>query len=216
MPAPPRPGRSLPWLAPGVFVGALVPLAALVARAAGGTLGAEPVAIALNRLGLLALIFLVASLACTPLKVVTGATWPVRLRRMLGLFGFFYAALHFLTYAAIDQGVDLRAIAADIAKRKFILVGFAALVLLAPLAATSTAAMVRRLGYARWKALHRLAYVAAGLGVVHFFLRVKKDVSEPAVYGAVLAVLFLVRIGAYLRRGAPARAPRAAAAPHAR
>jgi sulfoxide reductase heme-binding subunit YedZ len=192
------PAGPLPWLKPAVFTGALVPLAALALRASRHTLGANPIAEVLNQLGLLALVFLVASLACTPLKAIAGWTWPIRIRKMLGLHAFFYACLHFLTYAAVDQGLKIAAIAGDIVKRPFILVGFVALVLLVPLAITSTARMLKRLGAARWKRLHRLAYVAGILGVVHFFLRVKKDVSEPLVYGVVLGVLFAVRIGAYL------------------
>jgi sulfoxide reductase heme-binding subunit YedZ len=191
---PARRGPPYPWLVPGIAAGAAVPLAVLIARAATGTLGADVVAIALNRLGLLALVFLVASLGCTPLKAVTGWTWPIRVRKALGLIAFAYATLHFATYAVIDQGLDLGRIAEDIAKRWFILAGAAALALMAPLAATSTAGAVRRLGYVRWKRLHRLAYAAGVLGVVHFFLRVKKDVSEPAVYGALLGAFFIVRI----------------------
>ena len=191
--------RPLPWLKPGVFAGALVPLAAILARGAQGRLGANPIDQAMNQLGLVALVFLVAALACTPLKALFGWTWPIRLRRMLGLFGFFYALLHVLTYSGLDQGLDWAAIWADVTKRKFIFVGFAAFVLLVPLAATSTAGAVRRLGFARWKLLHRLAYVAPALGAIHFFLRVKKDVREPLVYAAVLGALLLVRVAFYLR-----------------
>ena len=191
--------RQLPWLKPGVFAGALVPLAAIVVRGVQGRLGANPIDQAMNQLGLVALIFLVAALACTPFKTLFGWTWPIRLRRMLGLFGFFYALLHVLTYSGLDQGLDWAAIWVDVTKRKFIFVGFAAFVLLVPLAATSTAGAVRRLGFARWKLLHRLAYVAPALGATHFFLRVKKDVREPLVYAAVLGVLLLVRVAFYLR-----------------
>jgi methionine sulfoxide reductase heme-binding subunit len=189
-----------PWLYPGVFTGATLPLAVLLFRAVTGTLGAEPVAIALNRLGLLALIFLVLSLACTPLKIVFGWIWPIRLRKTLGLFGFFYACLHFATYAVIDQGLKPGPILKDILERKFILVGFSALVLLVPLAVTSTSKTLKRLGAARWRRLHRFAYLAASLGVVHFVIGVKKDVSEPAVYGAVLAALLAVRLVSFLAK----------------
>ena len=191
--------RPLPWLKPGVFAGALVPLAAIAVRGVQGRLGANPIDQAMNQLGLVALIFLVAALACTPLKALFGWTWPIRLRRMLGLFGFFYALLHVLTYSGLDQGLDWAAIWADVTKRKFIFVGFAAFVLLVPLAATSTAGAVRRLGFARWKLLHRLAYAAPALGAIHFFLRVKKDVREPLVYAAVLGALLLLRVAFYLR-----------------
>jgi sulfoxide reductase heme-binding subunit YedZ len=185
--------RTLPWLKPGVFAGAFAPMLALTWRAARGTLGANPIAEVLNQLGLVALIFLVASLACTPLKLALGWTWPTRIRRMLGLFAFFYAACHFVTYAAVDQGLNVGAIVQDILKRNFILVGFSALVLLIPLAVTSTDAMVRRLGFPRWKKLHRLAYVAGVLGVIHFVWRVKKDLTEPMAYGFVLGLLLAMR-----------------------
>ena len=197
-------GRPLPWLKPGVFVGSLVPLAAITLRAARGELGANPVAEALNQLGLVALVFVVAALLCTPLKTMFGWTWPMRLRRMLGLFGFFYALLHVATYTGLDQGFDWRAIWADVTKRKFIFVGFAAFVLLIPLAITSTNGSVKRLGYARWKRLHRLAYVAPILAVIHFVWRVKRDVSEPAMYAVVLAALIGVRIAVWARAQRPA------------
>lgn len=205
---PPSPGAAtpllfprgpLPWLKPGLFVGSLVPAVSLALGAARGTLGADAVAEGLNRLGLLALIFLVASLACTPLKTLTGAVWPIKIRKMLGLYAFFYAALHLGTYTGLDQGLDFKAIFADIIKRPFILVGFTAFVLLVPLAVTSTAKMVKRLGFLWWKRLHRLAYVAAGLGVIHFFLRVKKDLTEPLIYAGILGVLFAIRIAAWLK-----------------
>jgi sulfoxide reductase heme-binding subunit YedZ len=196
----------VPWLKPGVLVGGAVPLAAIAAGVARGTLGANPIAEALNELGLCALVLLVASLACTPLKVVTGWTWPIRVRKTLGVYAFFYACVHFVTYAAIDQALDVRSILADIAKRPFILVGFSAFVILIPLAATSTSGMLKRMGAARWKRLHRLSYLAGVLGVVHFVMRVKKDVTEPAVYGAILGLLFAVRVGAFLRERAAKRA----------
>ena len=194
-----RRARPLPWLKPGVVVGALVPLGAILLRGWRGELGANPIAQALNQLGLVALVFLVAALACTPLKTLFGWTWPIRLRRMLGLFGFFYGLLHVSTYTVLDQGLDWSAIWVDVTKRKFIFVGFAAFVLLVPLAATSTGGALKRLGYARWKRLHRLAYVAPLLGVIHFTWRVKRDVREPVAYAVVLGALLLVRLGVYLR-----------------
>jgi sulfoxide reductase heme-binding subunit YedZ len=186
--------RPLPWLKPAVFVGSLIPLVALIVRGVSGELGANPIGEALNQLGLLALIFVVAALACTPLKTFFGWTWPLRVRRMIGVFGFFYAALHVSTYVGLDQVFDWAAIYADVTKRKFIFVGFAAFVLLVPLAVTSTNAAVKRLGFVRWKRLHRLAYVAPVLAVIHFTWRVKKDVREPMIYAAVLATLLLVRV----------------------
>jgi sulfoxide reductase heme-binding subunit YedZ len=130
---------------------------------------------------------------------------------MLGLFGFLYALLHVSTYTGLDQVLDWRAIWDDVTKRKFIFVGFAAFVLLVPLAATSTNGAPKRLGFARWKRLHRLAYLAPLLGVIHFTWRVKKDVTEPVAYGVVLGTLLAVRMAVYLRdrlaRGYAAGAP---------
>ena len=180
-----------------MFVGSLAPAIRLLVLGARGELGANPIATALNQLGLVALIFLIASLAATPLKTTLGWTWPIRIRRMLGLYAFFYGSLHFLTYLGLDQVLDLRAVFADITKRNFIAVGFTAFVLLVPLAVTSTDAMVRRLGFVRWKRLHRLVYVAAALGVVHFIWRVKKDLSQPLTYCAVLALLLAIRVVAF-------------------
>jgi methionine sulfoxide reductase heme-binding subunit len=194
-----RPAGPHPWLKPAIFVGSLTPLAAILWRAATSTLGANPIAETLNLLGLSALIFLTASLACTPLKTLLGWTWPIRVRRMVGLYAFFYALLHVLVYAGLDQGLAWRAIWADVTKRKFIFVGFAAFVMLVPLATTSTQAAVRRLGFVAWKRLHRLAYLAGGLAVIHFIWRVKKDISEPMTYASIIAVLLTVRIVVYAR-----------------
>jgi sulfoxide reductase heme-binding subunit YedZ len=203
-----------PWLKPAVLVGGLSPLALLVLQFARGALGANPIERTLNQTGMLALILLVASLACTPLKAVAGWTWPMRLRKLLGLLGFTYASLHFLTYAVLDQGLALDVILEDISERPFITVGFLALVLLVPLAVTSTNRMVRRMGFPAWQRLHRLAYVTASLGVVHFVWRVKKDLTEPLVYGGVLALLFVIRIAEALRKRR-ARAVAAVSAPSA-
>jgi sulfoxide reductase heme-binding subunit YedZ len=183
-----------PWLKPAVFAGSLAPLALILWRAARGTLGANPISEALNEFGLTALVFLIASLACTPLREILGWSWPIALRRMLGLFAFFYAVLHACTYAGLDQGLNVAAIFADVTKRKFIFLGFAAFVLLIPLAATSTANAVRRLGFPRWKRLHRLVYLSATVAAIHFFLKVKKDIREPAIYAAILALLLAARV----------------------
>ena len=195
----------LPWLRPGVLVGSLAPAASIVMRARSGGLGANPIAEALNELGLTALILLIASLACTPLKTVFGWTWPIRIRRMVGVLAFCYAALHVSVYVALDQAFDGRAVVADVTKRNFILVGFAAFTLLVPLAATSTNASVRQLGYVKWKRVHNLVYPAALLAVIHFVWRVKKDLREPLAYGSILGVLLLVRIVANLYRRLPPR-----------
>jgi len=185
---------SLPWLNPGILVGASAPLLSILLRARSGALGANPIAEALNELGLMALVLLIASLACTPLRTLVGWTWPIRVRRLLGLLAFAYATLHVAVYAGLDQGLDLRAVLADVFKRRFIFVGFAAFVMMAPLAWTSTKGAVRRMGYVRWKRLHLLVYPAALCAVVHFVWRVKKDLSEPLAYAAILAALLLVRV----------------------
>jgi sulfoxide reductase heme-binding subunit YedZ len=182
------------WLKPGVFIGCLVPLALMIVDGARGQLGADPVAIALNRLGLLALITLVASLAATPARLVLGWAWPLRLRRMLGLFAFFYALLHFTLYLAIDQGFDFAAIVKDVTERKFITVGFAAFLVLVPLAATSPLRMRRMLGPKRWQRLHRLVYLVGVLAALHFIWRVKRDLTEPTVYAVIIGALLLARV----------------------
>ena len=189
----------LPWLKPAVLTGSLVPIAAILMRACANALGPDPIAQALNQLGLVALVFLIAALACTPLKAIVGWTWPMRLRRMLGVLAFFYASLHVITYAALDQGLDWHAIIDDIVKRKFIFFGFSTFVLLIPLAATSTNSALRRLGYVRWKQLHRLAYLAPALAVLHFTWRVKRDIREPVTYGLVLGALLTLRVVEYMR-----------------
>lgn len=184
----------LPWLKPGVVAGAAFPAASLALRAASGTLGANPIAETLNQLGLAALVLLVASLACTPARLLFGWTWPLRIRRELGLLAVAYASIHVLVYVVLDQAANLAAIAEDVAERPFITAGAAAFVLLLPLAYTSTNASVRRLGFARWQRLHRLAYAAAALAALHFLWRVKVDVTQPLLYAAILAALLAVRI----------------------
>jgi methionine sulfoxide reductase heme-binding subunit len=183
-----------PWLKPGVLIGALVPLVALVIEAVRGTLGADPVAIALNRLGLLALILLLACLAATPARLLFGVSWPLRVRQLLGLLAFFYASLHFLVYAWVDQGWAFGAIVRDVTERKFITVGFLALLTLLPLALTSNALARRKLGPLRWQRLHRLVYLAALLAAVHFLWRVKRDLTQPLAYASVLGLLLFVRL----------------------
>lgn len=197
-----KPERKVqhPWLLPGVVVGGLIPLAVIVIGALGNSLGADPIAEILNRFGLLALIFLIGSLACTPMRILFDWRWPLRIRRTLGLFAFFYATLHFCLYAFVDKGSKLADILADIVKRPFILVGFTAFLLLIPLAATSTTNAVRRMGARRWQLLHRSVYAIGILAAIHFYLRVKKDTSEPTIYAVILALLFLARLLPAFRR----------------
>jgi sulfoxide reductase heme-binding subunit YedZ len=185
---------SLAWLKPAVLVGALVPLVDMVVRASSGRLGANPISELLNRLGLLSLIFLLASLACTPLKLLFRVGWPMQLRRMLGLLAFFYVSLHFGVYVLLERRGASESLVEDVVKRPFISVGTLAFALLIPLAATSTAGAVKRMGAARWRRLHRLSYAAAALGALHFIWRVKRDLTEPLVYAAVLAVLLGIRL----------------------
>jgi len=199
LPFVPHKREPYPWLKPGIFIGGLVPLLYTVARATQGELSANPIAQIENELGLTALLFLVASLACTPARRLFHWTWPPRIRRELGLFAFFYASLHFLTYLMLDQFFDFGAIWADIADRPFITVGFAALVLMLPLALTSTTDSIRKLGYQRWVRLHQLVYVAGGLAALHFFWRVKIDVSQPLTYAAIIGALLAVRLAFWLR-----------------
>lgn len=191
---------------PAVFTAALLPLAALVAGAAGVRafdLGANPVETIQDTTGEWALRFLLVTLAVTPLRHALGQAWPLQLRRMLGLFAFAYAALHFTNYLLLDRALDWREITGDLTKRPFIIVGASALLLLVPLAVTSTAGWRRRLG-PRWVTLHRLVYVIAALACWHFWWQVKKDVTEPLVYAAILAALLGARAWKARGPGRPA------------
>jgi sulfoxide reductase heme-binding subunit YedZ len=186
-------GKALlhPAAKPLVFALALLPFAWLVYGAATNGLGANPAEYLERALGDWTLRFLCITLAVTPLRVITGTPALARFRRMLGLFVYFYVVLHLLAYSWFDMGFDLADIAKDIPKRPFILVGFTAFVLLTPLAATSFNRAVKALGARRWQALHRLVYVVAGLGILHFFwMRAgKNDFAEVAAYAAILAAL---------------------------
>jgi methionine sulfoxide reductase heme-binding subunit len=196
---------KLNWLVPAVVTGALVPFASIGWRIYRHRLGANPIATALNQIGLLALIFLIASLSCTPLKIAFGWTWPLRVRRTLGLCAFFSALTHFSVYWALDQNFALGSVFKDVVKRPFIAVGFAALVLLVPLALTSTKRSVSRLGFPRWQSLHRLAYPIGVLGVIHFYLRVKADHTQPILYGLVLTLGFALRFAAKAKKSRDTR-----------
>lgn len=197
--------RSSRALKPVAFGLCLVPLAKIGLDGAAGTLGAEPVQAVLNRLGFWALTFLILSLAATPAKALMGITWPLRLRRMVGLFAFGYGALHLTFYVGVDKFFDLPEIWKDVTTRRFQAVGLLTLLLLLPLAVTSTDGWVHRLGFARWKRLHRLVYLAALLGVVHFTWRVKADLLRPLLFATALAALLLARLlPAAAKRQAPA------------
>ena len=183
-----------------IFVACLIPLARLVWFAFQGNLSANPIEFITRSLGTWTLVFLLITLSITPLRKLLNQPWLIKLRRMLGLFAFFYASLHFVTYIWLDQFFDLQAIYKDVIKRPFITVGFASFLLLIPLAVTSTNNMVRRLGGKRWQKLHRLVYLIAIGGVVHYWWLVKKDITQPVIYAAVLAILLGYRIFVYLRK----------------
>ena len=181
-------------LKPAVFIIALIPAALLVRDFLQGDLGANPIEEITHRTGTWALTFLMITLSVTPVRRLLGIGALVHLRRMLGLFAFFYVSLHFLTYIVLDQFFELPAIVDDIAKRPYITVGFASFLTLIPLALTSTNRMVKRLGGRRWQRLHRLIYVAAAGGVLHFLWQVKVEESRPIIYGLILVVLLGYRI----------------------
>ncbi len=181
------------WLRVLAHIGALIPLALLLWDAAHNQLTVNPIQEITARTGKSALVLLVLSLVATPLNTLFGLHQALPLRRPLGLYAFLYAALHLLTFAWLDYGLNWELLAEAIAEKRYVLVGFTAFVLLLPLALTSTKGAMRRLGK-RWKALHRLVYLAAPLAVVHFVWLVKADVREPLLYGAVVAGLLALRL----------------------
>ena len=184
------------FIKPALFVICALPFLALVWEGlglVGASLGTNPVEHVQDTFGQWGLRFIVITLAVTPLRDWFNMPWLVQLRRMLGLYAFFYVLMHFLTWLILDQGLYWSGILADIAERPFITIGFAALLMLIPLAVTSTNGMMRRLGK-RWKTLHRLVYVIALLGVWHYYWQVKKDVTEPLIYAAIVAVLLGWRV----------------------
>lgn len=182
------------WLKPVVFACALGPVAYMLIAGLLGGFGANPIEAVIRFLGDTAITMLLVALAVTPLRRLTGWTSVLRLRRMLGLFAFFYAALHVLAYVGLDQFFDWSAIGADIVKRKYITVGMATFIILMALAVTSPKGMVRRLGGRNWRRLHRLVYVSGGLAVLHYIWMIKADIQTPVVYGAVLIVLLAARV----------------------
>lgn len=186
-----------------VFAACLVPLAALGWAAASSGLGANPIDKLTDVTGTWTLRFLLITLAVTPVRRLTGWNWLVRYRRMLGLFAFFYGCLHLLTYLVLDQFFAFDLMARDVAKRPFITAGVTGWLLMLPLAVTSTAGWIRRLGGRTWQRLHRLAYASAAAGVVHYYWLVKADTSRPVRYGLVLAVLLAARLW-FKRAAAPA------------
>ena len=188
-----------------IFVNSLVPLALLLWDWYHKQVGANPLEFVTRTTGMLTLVFLLISLAVTPLRKITGANWLVKFRRMLGLYAFFYGFLHLLTYVWFDRGFNLKGVPADIVKRPFITIGMTAFFLMVPLAITSTNKMVKRLGGKRWSRLHRLVYLAGAAGVLHYWLLVKSDVRLPVTFAFILALLLGYRL---LVRYSPAAKPR--------
>ncbi len=182
-----------------VFLLGCFPLLRLVILAISSQLGANPVEFITHSTGTWTLVGLMLTLTVTPLRQLTGYTGLIRIRRMLGLFTFFYASLHFVTYIWLDQFFDLHAIVKDVYKRPFITVGFIAYLLLIPLALTSSNAMIRRLGAKRWQRLHRAVYLIAILGVLHYVWLVKKDIRQPLIYAGILSFLLGWRVIRRLR-----------------
>lgn len=184
-----------------LFVNSLVPAGLLAWDGWRGRLGANPLDFITRTTGTMTLVFLLLALAVTPLRKLTGAQWLVRLRRMLGLYAFFYGVLHLFTYVWFDKSFAVADITRDVWQRPFIAVGMLAFLLMVPLAVTSTDRMIKRLGGKRWQMLHRLTYVAAAAGVLHFYLLVKSDTRKPLVFGAVLALLLGYRLAkSYFKR----------------
>ena len=192
-----------------LLVNGAVPLLLLAWDASHHALGANPQNFAILTTGLTALIFLLLTLAVTPVRKLTGLNWLLSFRRLLGLYAFFYACVHFLLFFSLDRSFSLSSTLAEMLKRKYLIVGSTALLLMAPLAITSTNAMIKRLGGKRWRALHRLAYVAAIAGVIHYYMQVKADTRQPLAFAALLGLLLGYRVWASWRQ--PARAPAPAA-----
>src|SRR5690349_23878021 len=189
--------KKLMWVKAVVFIACLAPLARLGWKALNDGLGANPIQVITFSTGTWTLVFLLTTLSITPLRRLTGQPWLIQFRRMIGLFAFFYACLHFTTYIWLDKFFDLHEVVKDVGKRPFITAGFTAFVLLIPLAVTSTRGMIVRLGGKNWQRLHRLVYVSALAGVVHYIWLVKKDEQVPLIFACVLGVLLLYRVIAW-------------------
>ena len=193
-----------------ILVNGAVPATLLVWDAWHHKLGANPVNFAILTTGMSALVFLMLTMLVTPLRKISGLNWLISFRRTLGLFAFFYACAHFLIFFSLDRSFSVSGTLSEMVKRKYLIVGSTALLVMVPLAVTSTNAMIKRLGGKRWRALHRLAYVAAIAGVIHYYMQVKADVRQPLAFAAVLAVLLGYRLVVYWRRPKPVPAATAA------
>ena len=190
--------RFVRYSKPAVFLACLVPMGLLARKGVTNQLGANPIEVITHSTGDWTLIFLCITLAITPLRRALGVPWLVRYRRMTGLFACFHGTLHFLTYVWLDQFFGWHMMLKDVVKRPFITAGFTAFVLMLPLAATSTAGMIRRLGGRRWQMLHRLIYVSGIAGVIHYYWLVKADVRVPVRYAVIVAFLLLCRVLIYV------------------
>lgn len=177
-----------------LFLASLIPLIRLGWYGYSSQLGANPIEYITRSLGTWTLVFLLITLSITPLRSLSGWSWLIKLRRMAGLFAFFYALLHFITYIWLDQFFSLHDMYKDVIKRPFITIGFTAFIMMIPLAVTSTDKMIKRLGGKRWLLLHRLIYPVAIFAVLHYWWLVKKDITQPLIYAAVLAALLAYRI----------------------
>jgi len=184
----------LRWFKPVIFLACLGPVAYLAWRGFHAGLGANPIEAITHSTGTCTLVFLLITLSITPLRKLTRQYWLIDLRRMFGLFAFFYGCLHLTTYVWLDKFFDMHEMLADIAKRRFITAGLTGFVLMIPLALTSTKGWIRRLGGKRWQALHRLIYFSAAAGVIHYLWLVKADLRSPLWYGFVLVVLLIYRL----------------------
>lgn len=182
-----------------ISINALLPLGLLGIDALRGKLGANPIEFFLRTTGVLTLLFVLITLAVTPIRKAFGWNEAIKLRRMLGLYAFFYGSIHLVTYIGFERGLSVSGTVGDVIQRPFIAIGMTAFLMMVPLAVTSTSAMVKRLGGKRWQRLHRLTYVVAVLGVIHFWMIVKSDVFYPVIFGSVVAALLGYRLIVRLR-----------------
>jgi sulfoxide reductase heme-binding subunit YedZ len=191
--------RTLVTLKVLVWILCLLPITIWVYQGLHDQLGANPVDRIQNKTGLVTIRLLMLTLAITPLRRITGWNWTIKFRRLLGLFTFFYAFIHLLVYTVADNQLNIAAIVKDVAKRPFILLGMLGFLAMLPLAITSTAGWIRRMGGKNWNRLHKLIYFTGVMGVIHFWLRVKKNHNEPAVYVCILVVLLGIRVLFWIR-----------------
>jgi sulfoxide reductase heme-binding subunit YedZ len=193
------------YLKAAIWLGCLAPCGRLIFLGLTGQLGANPVEFITLSTGTWTLVFILVTISITPLRKITGQTWLTRLRRLIGLFAFFYACLHFITYIWLDKFFDAQEVIKDLSKRPFIMAGFLAFLTLIPLACTSTARSIRAMGGRNWQLSHRLIYLSSIAAVTHFWWKVKADVREPAIYAAILALLLGFRVLSAARKREPQR-----------